>query len=173
MRALQPSIATPRRRWPACLLLSFAGQVPHIDRGGSFMALQAELLRGSFELVATRAPDLTLRFYDELFTRYPQVEPLFSRRGRPEQAKMLEQALVAVLDHIEDAPWLSSTLRALGAKHVEYGVREEMYEWVGQCLLATLARVAGPAWNDELHTAWSEAYGAIAGLMVQGAREVA
>jgi hypothetical protein len=27
-----------------------------------------------------------------------------------------------VLDHLEDAPWLTDTLGALGAKHVGYGV---------------------------------------------------
>jgi hemoglobin-like flavoprotein len=77
----------------------------------------------------------------------------------------LTSALVAVLDHLEDAPWLQTTLGALGAKHVGYGVTREMYDWVGASLLATLAEVAGPAWTPDLQGAWSEAYGAIASLM--------
>jgi nitric oxide dioxygenase len=43
-----------------------------------------------------------------------------------------------------------------------------MYGWVGASLLATLAEVAGDEWTPELATAWTDAYGAIAGLM-QGA----
>jgi hemoglobin-like flavoprotein len=91
---------------------------------------------------------------------------MFPAGGQARQAEMLTGALVAVLDHLEDAPWLVSTLGALGAKHVGYGVTREMYDWVGGCLLATLAEVAGPVWTPELNAAWSEAYGAIASLML-------
>jgi hemoglobin-like flavoprotein len=78
---------------------------------------------------------------------------------------MLRDALVAVMDHLEDAPWLQTELGALGRKHVDYGVTPEMYAWVGDALLRTLAEVAGDDWNPELHQAWGEAYGAIASLM--------
>ena len=83
---------------------------------------------------------------------------------------MLTQALVAVLDHLEDAPWLVNTLHGLGARHVNYGVTDEMYDWVGDSLLATIREVAADDWNDELEKAWGDAYGAIANLMQEGAR---
>lgn len=129
------------------------------------MALNVVLLRESFEVVATANPKFVTRFYEILFERYPQARPLFPRDGMARQAEMLTGALVAVLDHLEDAPWLKQTLGALGAKHVGYGVTPEMYGWVGASLLATLAEVAGPAWTPELEGAWGEAYGAIASLM--------
>jgi hemoglobin-like flavoprotein len=133
------------------------------------MGLNVELLRSSFDLVIERQPDVTRRFYEILFTRYPQAKPLFGRRSEVEQQKMLAQALVAVLEHLEDGPWLTDTLTNMGEKHVSYGVTNEMYGWVGASLLATLAEVAGDAWTPELAAAWTEAYGAIAGLMQQGA----
>jgi hemoglobin-like flavoprotein len=135
------------------------------------MALNVPLLRSSFELVVDRQPQLTHRFYEILFERYPQAKPLFGRNSAAQQEKMLTDALVAVMDHLEDAPWLSNTLKALGAKHVGYGVTNEMYDWVGASLLATLAEAGGPYWNSELAKAWTEAYGAIAGLMQAGAAE--
>lgn len=134
------------------------------------MSLNVNLLRQSFDLVIERSPELTHRFYEVLFERYPAARPLFPTHRLADQEKMLAQALVAVVDHLEDAPWLKSTLHALGAKHVSYGVRDEMYAWVGDALLATLREVAGEAWNAELEQAWSEAYAAIAGLMQEGAR---
>jgi len=100
------------------------------------------------------------------------VAPLFGRNSRARQEEMLTQALVAVLDHLEDASWLTTTLPALGAKHVGYGVTDEMYGWVGECLLAAIAEAAGEAWSAELAAAWTEAYGAIAGLMLSGAQAV-
>jgi hemoglobin-like flavoprotein len=133
------------------------------------MSLNVSLLRASFALVAERQPHLTRRFYEILFERYPQAAALFSKGAGARQEEMLTQALVALMDHLEDVPWLMSTLAGLGAKHVAYRVSDEMYEWVGECLIATLAEVAGADWTPELAAAWSDAYGAIAGMMLSGA----
>ena len=83
--------------------------------------------------------------------------------------EMLQQALVSVLEHLEDAPWLEQTLGAMGQKHVDYGVTAEMYDYVGASLLATLAEIAAKDWTPELEQAWTAAYGAIASLMLKGA----
>src|SRR5262245_54698119 len=129
------------------------------------MALNVRLLRESFEVVATANPRLVHRFYEILFERYPRTRALFPQgAGMARQEEMLTGALVAVLDHLEDAPWLRETLGALGAKHVGYGVTREMYDWVGAALLATLAETAGAGWTPELNAAWTEAYGAIVSL---------
>jgi hemoglobin-like flavoprotein len=133
------------------------------------MSLDASLLRSSFELVIERQPQLTRRFYEIFFERYPQVRPMFGKNGSG-QAEMLQQALIAVIEHLEDASWLEQTLGAMGRKHVEYGVRDEMYGWVGASLLAALAEAAGDGWTSDVEKAWTEAYGAISGLMLAGAR---
>lgn len=135
------------------------------------MSLNVALLRSSFDLVVERQPQLTARFYDILFARYPKAKALFGRHTAAAQEKMLSDALVAVMDHLEDAPWLTTTLKQLGAKHVGYGVTTEMYGWVGASLLAALAEAAGPDWTPSLEAAWTEAFGAIAGLMQAGAAE--
>jgi hemoglobin-like flavoprotein len=133
------------------------------------MALDVALLRQTFALVIERNPGLTARFYDILFDKYPQAKPLFSPSGRKKQEAMLAQALVAVLEKLEDAPWIEQTLKALGAKHKDYGVTPEMYDWVGASLLATLAETAGADWTPAAAEAWGAAYGAIASLMLSGA----
>lgn len=134
------------------------------------MSLNVKLLRESFEIVVERSPNLTHRFYEILFERYPQTQQMFPAGRRASQEGMLTNALVAVMDHLEDAPWLTGTLHALGAKHVDYGVTDEMYGWVGDALLRTLAEVAGNDWSPELEAAWTAAFGAIASLMQEGAR---
>lgn len=132
------------------------------------MGLNAELLKSSFDLVVEREPQLTRRFYEILFERYPDAQPLFTRNEPAKQQQMLQDALVAVLDHLDDAPWLADTLGALGAQHVEYGVTEPMYDWVGSCLVATLEEVAGEDWSKETAEAWGDAYGAIREMMLAG-----
>src|SRR5688572_8740031 len=111
------------------------------------MSLNVELLRSSFDLVVEREPEVTARFYDRLFTDYPQSKTLFGNNSAEQQQRMLRDALVAVMDHLEDAEWLETTLRSLGRKHVGFGVTNEMYGWVGASLLGTLAEIAGPAWT--------------------------
>ena len=137
------------------------------------MGLNTAVLRRTFDVVMERQPMLMHRFYEILFERHPEAKALFGRRSQAAQEKMLTEALVAVLDHLEDAAWLTDTLKGLGAKHVSYGVTDEMYGWVGGSLLAALGEAAGPQWNDEAQAAWGEAYDAIAGLMKSGAAAAA
>ncbi|MGE5185915.1 MAG: globin domain-containing protein [Acidobacteriota bacterium] len=132
------------------------------------MSLDPTILRDSFDLIIDRRPDLTARFYEILFERYPQLAPMF-RRDRAVQAKMLAGAIAAVLDHLEDAPWLETTLGELGARHLEYGVTAAMYGLVGDALLATLAEVAAEAWTPAVAAQWTLAYGAITSMMQRGA----
>ena len=132
------------------------------------MTLNADLLQRSFDLIMDRRPDLTVRFYEILFERYPALAPMF-RRDRTAQARMLAGAIAAVLDHLDDAPWLTATLGQLGARHVEYGVTNAMYDQVGDALLATLAEAAGADWTPEVAAQWTLAYGAIASMMQAGA----
>jgi hemoglobin-like flavoprotein len=134
------------------------------------MSLNAPLLRQSLEIVVARQPEITPRFYEILFERYPAAAPLFGRNSSKNQARMLQDAIVAVVDHVEDAEWLTTTLHAMGKKHVDYGVKDEMYAWVGEALLATLAEHAGEAWSPEVATAWADAYAAISGLMLAGSK---
>jgi hemoglobin-like flavoprotein len=137
------------------------------------MALDVDALRENFNLVVERSPTVTRRFYEILFERCPESQQLFGRNSSERQEKMLAEALVAVLDHLEDAPWLHDTLFALGAKHVGYGVTEEMYGWVGSSLLETLAEISGDAWTPRVEDAWTEAYGIISRTMLEGASSVA
>jgi hemoglobin-like flavoprotein len=137
------------------------------------MTLDPDLLRTSFDLVVSRRPDLTLRFYEILFERYPALQPLFGRTARAAQARMLAEALAAVLDHLDDAAWLQGTLGALGRRHVAYGVTDAMYDMVGDALLATLAEVAAEAWTPAVADQWAAAYGAIASMMQAGAADAA
>jgi hemoglobin-like flavoprotein len=134
------------------------------------MGLNVQLLRDSFAIVTAREPQIAHRFYQILFDRYPEARGLFRRHSPERQEQMLTEALVALMAHLEDEQWLTTVLPGLGAKHAGYGVRDEMYAWVGECLLATLIEVAGTDWTADLATAWFDAYGAVMGLMLSGAQ---
>ena len=131
--------------------------------------MNVTLIRSSFDALRPHAPLLVDRFYALLFERYPQVRPLFAHTDLPRQKLMLTQALSLLVLNLERPDVLKSYLGQLGAKHVRYGARNAHYDAVGECLLAAMAEVAGPIWNDELEREWTETYGTVASLMKQGA----
>lgn len=134
--------------------------------------LNPEVLQDSLSLVIDDEQKLMLDFYDRLFAEHPEVRPMFGADLRP-QATMLQQAIAAVLDHLDDAGWLGRTLGALGRRHNDLGVTPEMYDWVAGALIATMAERGGAEWTDEMTAAWTDALGAVAGLMLDAYPAVA
>lgn len=129
----------------------------------------AELLQANLDLVVSRDPDLMQIFYALLFERYPEVKPLFGRNSQREQAQMLTEAVGMLVANVDDPEFVRSTMLAVGKKHLDYGVEDRMYGWVGECLVATLERVSAEAWTAKLQTAWTETLTAISGIAVEGA----
>ncbi len=129
--------------------------------------MDKELLETSLGLVAGD-DELARHFYTVLFARYPEVRPMFGDDMRP-QAAMLREAIIAVLDHLDDPAWLAGTLGPLGAKHAGWGVTEPMYEAVAECMIAAMQDLCGGAWTPDMTAAWTGALGAVSGLMIAGA----
>jgi hemoglobin-like flavoprotein len=130
----------------------------------------APALCDSFRLAVERMPALGDRFYEKLFTRHPAIAPLFRRNAPRAQSAMFLSTLMSIVDHLEDAPWLAQHLAALGARHADYGITDNMYAWVGSCLIDTLAESVGPGWNARIQHAWETAFAAISEHMRAGAR---
>jgi hemoglobin-like flavoprotein len=128
----------------------------------------SDFIRSNFSLVVDRAPDVVERFYVRLFSDYPELKPLFGRRSQKAQAEMLTQALISVVDHLDDPKWLVSTLAPMGDTHRTYGVTDEMYPKVAAALVATLREVSHAEWNAPTEKAWSAALGQVAQIMIGG-----
>ncbi len=132
------------------------------------MTLNIELLERSFSLVKEHDTNFTQTFYQNLFTDYPEVQPLFAHSQMEEQGKKLFDSLVLTIDNLRQPEILTETLRGLGTKHIKYGVLPEYYPMVGSSLLKSLESFLGESWTDEVKQAWIEAYTAIAQLMLEG-----
>ena len=59
--------------------------------------------------------------------------------------------------------------RALGARHVGYGVRAAHYQILGAALLDALAAVLGGDFDAPTREAWATAYNLMAETMLEGA----
>lgn len=132
------------------------------------------LLQESFELALERDDDFPRLFYDVLFHRHPDIEQMFGERGRgrntPDaQRRMFAQTLIAIVDHIDDEPWLRETLVPMGKEHLAYGVTARMYDHVCDALVTAFAEVVGEDWTPAHERAWRGAYAHIADVMLRGA----
>jgi hemoglobin-like flavoprotein len=131
--------------------------------------MNLEALETSFDLVAPRGDELMDEFYGRLFETAPAVIPLFARTDLKAQKTMLLGTLVLLRKSLRDLDAIVPKLRELGARHVAYGAQPEHYPVVGEVLIASMAAVAGTAWKPEYEEAWSEAFGVVAGAMIEGA----
>jgi nitric oxide dioxygenase len=129
---------------------------------------QIRLVRSSFAEIAPVADTVAEMFYEQLFELDPSLRALF-RADMADQGKKLVQVLAAVVQGLDRTEALLPTLRALGARHVGYGVRPEHYDAVGAAFLLTLQSGLGERFTPAVSKAWAAAYGLLAGAMQEPA----
>jgi NAD(P)H-flavin reductase/hemoglobin-like flavoprotein len=130
------------------------------------------LIQESFALVEAEADKLASHFYALLFLEDPSLRDLFPPMMDAHRDRLIT-ALVTLVHRAHDTEALDEYVRQLGRDHRRFGVRPEHYAVVGQCLLSTLRRFAGPRWTAEMDGCWYAAFQRVAGLMVDAANEAA
>ena len=134
------------------------------------MSLNVEILEKSFERVNPHATKFASSFYNNLLTDYPQLRPLFVNTTMEAQEKKLIMSLMLVINNLRNPDYLTTILKQLGERHVRYGAMREHYPLVGAALLKTFESYLGTDWTPEVKQAWTDAYGAIVNLMLEGAK---
>jgi hemoglobin-like flavoprotein len=129
---------------------------------------QITLVQSSFERLGADLPAMTALFYQELFRRDPSLRPLFTT-DMAEQRVKFAQKLTEIVRTMPRLGELLSYTRALGARHVGYGVRAADYQTVGDSLIAALAGVLGEEFNAPTREAWVLAFNIVAETMLEGA----
>lgn len=137
------------------------------------MTLDVDLLERSFALVASRGDQLPERFYARLFTRNPDVRPMFDHLDMAEQRRKLAASLGTIVGNLRKPDRLAEYLRELGLRHGAIGAAPAHYAAVGESLLAVLQELSGDAWTPEVARAWTDAYGAVQTAMLAAALETA
>ena len=130
---------------------------------------QHAMVRESWQRYESRFNELGYRFYDQLFALDPTVAHLFQHTDMVEQERKLLGMFREIVRALDRPDHLVGELRALGARHVGYGVKDDDYPSVGSALLWLLGQVLGDEFTPELREAWNEAYLLAAGIMRRGA----
>lgn len=128
------------------------------------------LVQSSWLAVKPIAEAAASIFYDKLFAIDPALRPLF-----PVDLSEQKRKLMATLDFAVGAltkpEALLPAVRALGQRHVGYGVRAPHYTTVGAALLFTLEQGLGGSFTPEVRAAWTKTYGALSSAMLDAAAQ--
>ena len=127
-------------------------------------------IRETFSYLGKAGDEAVGYFYAWLFLRRPELRLLFPP-AMDEQRDRLFRALVRIVESLSTPDEMASYLAQLGRDHRKYGVEPEMYEAVGEALVATLRTFAGLAFTPAAEEAWTQTYAAAAALMIRSAEE--
>ena len=132
---------------------------------------QKLLVQASFGKVVPIADVAAGLFYGRLFELDPSLRHLFRGDLKAQGRKLMHMLSVAVAG-LDDLDRLVPAVRALGRRHVGYGVTDAHYATVGSALLWTLEQGLGAEFTPSVRAAWTAVYTVLAEVMQQAAGEV-
>jgi len=131
---------------------------------------QVHLIRKSFAELGRHEHLAALVFYKRLFEIAPELRPMFKGDIEAQSKKLLD--MLGVLIRMVERPLgLELELKAMGARHADYGVKDGHYAIVGAALLDMLQTTLDKDFTPETRAAWTALYGAVEMFMKAGAKE--
>lgn len=127
-----------------------------------------DAVQSSFAKVEPIADTAAELFYGKLFELDPALKPLFKGDMKEQGAKLMRMIGIAVRG-LTDLEAIVPAVKNLGARHVDYGVKDKDYDTVGAALLWTLGQGLGDDFTPEVEAAWTEVYTLLATTMKEAA----
>jgi hemoglobin-like flavoprotein len=131
-------------------------------------ASQVALVQTTFDQVLPISDVIADVFYGRLFHLDPSMRRLF--HGDPKlQGKKLLDAVSIIIGNLNRPDRILPGIRALGRRHVAYGVQSQHYTTFGEALIWTLEHGLGDAFTTEVRRAWTAVYNLLAATMKDAA----
>lgn len=127
-----------------------------------------EIIKSTVPALRAHGVEITTTFYKNMFSRNPEVAPLFNmdRQKSGEQPKALAMTILAAAQNVDNLGAIMPVVEKIAVKHCDCGVKEEHYPIVGENLLLSIKEVLGDAATDEIINAWGATYGVIAQVFI-------
>jgi len=133
---------------------------------------EIKLVKDSWALVMPISEKAAELFYGKLFELDPEVKKMF-KGDMTEQGRKLMAILNTAVNALDKLETIVPALQSMGAKHVEYGVKNKDYDTVGEALIWTLDAGLGDAFTADTKDAWLKVYTLVADTMKEAADKVA
>ncbi|OLL27992.1 nitric oxide dioxygenase [Burkholderia sp. SRS-W-2-2016] len=127
-----------------------------------------DIVKATAPVLAQHGYAIISRFYTRLFEAHPELKNVFNmaHQEQGQQQEALARAVYAYAENIEDPGSLAAVLRNIANKHASLDVKPEHYPVVGEHLLGAIKEVLGDAATDEIISAWAQAYGNLADVLM-------
>ncbi|MEM5365376.1 NO-inducible flavohemoprotein [Paraburkholderia azotifigens] len=127
-----------------------------------------DIVKATAPVLAEHGYPIIQRFYTRLFEAHPELKNTFNmaHQEQGQQQQALARAVYAYAENIDDPGSLSAVLQNIANKHASLDVRPEQYPIVGEHLLGAIKDVLGDAATDEILSAWAQAYGNLADVLM-------
>ncbi len=127
-----------------------------------------DIVKATAPILAENGTTIVKRFYEHLFLAHPELKNLFNmaHQQQGQQQEALARAVYAYAANIDEPQSLIAVLRGIAGKHASLGVRPEQYPIVGEHLLWAIKDVLKEAATDDIISAWAQAYGSLADLLM-------
>jgi nitric oxide dioxygenase len=127
-----------------------------------------DTVKATAPVLAAHGYDIIKHFYRSLLSAHPELKNVFNMRHqeRGQQQEALARAVYAYAANIEDPSCLSAVLEGIANKHASLGVKPEQYPIVGEYLLGSIKAVLGDAATEDIISAWAQAYGNLADILM-------
>ena len=128
----------------------------------------ADIVRNSFMSFAANADRVAEDFYERLLQTDPSLKEMFPD-DIMNQGRKLMDTIATVIDNVDNVANMRGMLHDLGAKHVGMGVRADMYDTFGACMLGAVENAMGSDFTPDTAAAWASVYNVISDTMIDGA----
>jgi hemoglobin-like flavoprotein len=133
---------------------------------------QITLVQNSWAKVVPISETAAELFYGKLFELDPSVRAMF-KGDMKEQGRKLMAILNTAVNALTKLDSIVPAVQAMGKRHVDYGVKDEHYDTVGEALIWTLGAGLKDDFTTETKTAWIAVYTLVANTMKAAAAEPA
>lgn len=124
------------------------------------------VVKATAPVLAVHGEAITKAMYARLF-QDEAIASLFNHANQTSgaQPKALAGAVLAYAQNIDNLGVLGGAVERMAQKHVGYNILPEHYAAVATALLGALVDVLGEAANEDILTAWGEAYWFLADIL--------
>ncbi len=133
-----------------------------------------DIVKSTAPVLKKHGKTITTRMYEIMFHKYPEVKAQFdmSAQANGTQPVRLANAVYSYAVHIDNLDQLKAMVEKIAHRHVQTHVLPEQYPIVGECLLQAIKDVLGDAATEEVMTAWTEAYQALAEVFINREQQI-
>jgi hemoglobin-like flavoprotein len=131
-----------------------------------------EIIKATAPIIKEKGEEITKRMYQIAFQERPDYKRSFETTWMQHldgggQALKLAAAVYAYATHIDRLDQLAMAVEQIAHRHVETRILPEQYPLIGEKLLQAMKDVLQDAATDEVISAWTEAYNALANIFIQ------